>query len=376
MSGGLPIPETLAGMTPEWLTAALTEAAVLRGGRVAAAHSERIGQLYGFTGVVGRVRLRYEDARDDAPPSLIAKLPMARDAASGYRALQERDAARALRYFRRCAREVAFYQRIGAAFAPGHYYSAVDDESRRVVLLLEDVSGGRQGDVLRGCSVDDAVRMIDALAPFHAAWWGERAGTRGFPPWDDDPRMRQKRYAAQIDRVLATPRPPDVLRILDRLRSRLGAVTETLAAREQTLIHGDLHLDNVIFAGDPGGRPFIILDWQTASVGPPAWDLALFLTGSLSVGDRRAAEDDLLDRYVKLLATHGVRGYRANDLRLEYRLAMLVLLAGTAFWLASVDPAEANSRERALRDAALATDGRLVSAIRDHEVEGLLDEVA
>lgn len=54
---------------------------------------------------------------------------------------------------------------------------------------------------------------------------------------------------------------------------------------------------------------------------------------------------------------------------------MLVLLAGTAFWLASVDPAKANSRERALRDAALATDGRLVSAIRDHEVEALLDEV-
>lgn len=308
MSDRLPVPETLAGITPEWLTAALAEAAVLRGGRVAAAHSERIGQLYGFTGMVGRVRLRYEDSKGDGPPSLIAKLPMARDAASAYRALQERDVARRLRYFERCAREVAFYQRIGAAFAPGHYYSAVDDESRRVVLLLEDVSGGRQGDVLRGCSVDDAARMIDALAPFHASWWGERPGTRGFPSWEDDPSTRQKRFAAQIDSVLATPGPPDVLRILDRLRSRLGALTETLTARTQTLIHGDLHLDNVIFAGARGSRPFIILDWQTASVGPPAWDLALFLTGSLSVGDRRAAEDELLDRYVTLLATHGVRG--------------------------------------------------------------------
>ncbi|HEX6662481.1 MAG TPA: phosphotransferase [Gaiellaceae bacterium] len=376
MSDELPVPEALADVTPEWLTAALTEAAVLRGGRVAAAHSEQIGQLYGFTGVIGRVRLRYEDSTVDAPPSLIAKLPMARVAASGYHALQERDAGRRLRYFERCAREVAFYQRIGAAFAPDHYYSAVDDESRRVVLLLEDVSGGRQGDVLRGCSVDDAARMIDALAPFHALWWGEPAGTRGFPAWDDDPRTRQKRYAARIDSVLATPGPQDVLRILDRLRSRLGAVTEMLNLRGQTLIHGDLHLDNVVFAGDRGGRPFTALDWQTASVGPPAWDLALFLTGSLSVDDRRAAEDELLGHYVKLLATRGVRGYGASDLRLEYRLALLVLLAGTAFWLASVDPAEANSRERALGDAALATDGRLVSAIRDHELEALLDEVA
>jgi hypothetical protein len=132
----------------------------------------------------------------------------------------------------------------------------------------------------------------------------------------------------------------------------------------------DLHLDNLIFDAR-GGRSVVVLDWQTVSVGAPARDLAPFLFGSLSPEDRRISERVLLDRYAELLAAYGVRGYSREDLGLDCRLALLALLAGTIVWIGSLDADELSERERALQDAAIA-DGRLTTALLDHDVGALL----
>ena len=307
-------------MTPDWLTAALSETGVLQQGRVAAASWERVGQEYGFTGLVVRIQLLYEDEEVNPPASLVAKLPLALGlTVRGYRARQEQEPVFMRRHYERCARS-ASTARSAPRSPRGSYYTAADDQDRRVVLLLEDLSGGRQGDVLHGCSVDEAALVIDELAPFHALWWEERAPTVGFPRFGRDPGVRQARYGELVDRFLVeygSCLPSTVRGVIELLRSRLGAVWGALAARPQTLIHADLHLDNLIFAPDDGSRRVAVLDWQTVSVGPPAWDVARFLFDSLSVEDRRSAEAELLDRYVTLLAAHGVRGYSAEDLRLE-----------------------------------------------------------
>jgi hypothetical protein len=77
---------------------------------------------------------------------------------------------------------------------------------------------------------------------------------------------------------------------------------------------------------------------------------------------------------VSLLSEHGV-SYSLEDVHHEYGLALLILLAGTVHWLSSLDLAELTPRERALRDAAL-TDGRLLSALVDHNATELLAAVA
>jgi hypothetical protein len=362
------IPETPDDVTPEWLTAVLMDAGVLTVGRVIAAQWERVGAEYGFTGLVGRVELHYEDERGTPPASLIVKLPMAKgDTVSGHRSLQERDPALMRLYYERCVRELRFYREIGVSFAPRLYYSAADEAQHRVALLLEDLSGGRQGDVLEGCSIDDARLVIDQLAPFHARWWGERAGATGFPLAGRDPREREERYAGQVDVFIdryGDRLPPGIPDVVEGLRSRLGDVASALYARQKALIHADLHLDNLLFDARGDGRSVAVLDWQTVSVGPPAWDVALFVFGSLTVNDRRAAESELFDRYVGLLSAHGVRGYSSEDLRLECGLAVLLVLAGTIGWLATVDR-DASARERALQDAVL-SDGRLLTAVLDH----------
>jgi hypothetical protein len=367
----LPVPATAEEVTPEWLTAALTESGVLQRGRVVAAPWERVGQEYGFTGVVGRVRPRYEDPDGEAPASLIVKLPMARDEhASGHRVLQERDPTLMRAYFDRCVREARFYREIPVDFAPTLYNAATDEERRRVVLVLEDV-GGRQGDVLEGCSVDDAAVVIDELAPFHARWWGERAPVREFPQRSEGSWTRQERYDARVDGFLerfGDQLPEPVAVIVRLLRTRLANVRESLHGHAQTLIHADLHLDNLMFAPRGERNRVALLDWQTVCVGPPASDVTFFLFGSLNVEDRRAAEDDLLHRYLTRL---DVAGYSMRELRRDFDLALLLSLAGIVGMLTTADPAALTARERAIHEAAFG-DGRLVAALLDHEVAALL----
>jgi hypothetical protein len=54
---------------------------------------------------------------------------------------------------------------------------------------------------------------------------------------------------------------------------------------------------------DAVGQPFFI-DWAGPAISHWAIDVAYFITGSLSVADRRATEHDLFHHYLKLLAGH------------------------------------------------------------------------
>jgi Phosphotransferase enzyme family len=348
------VPEGPEDLTPAWLTTVLRESGVLSSGRVESADCERIGQDFGFASFVGRIRLRYVNASGDAPSTVIVKLPTAPDAAA----------------YERCAREERFYREMGGEFAPSLYYSMADAEAQRVVLLLEDLSAGRQGDVLHGCSIEEAALVIGCIAPFHARWWEAGAPIDVFPRCSGEEQARQERYDVRAGAFLeqyGESVPPLVRDLVQRLRSRLAQVRIELAEGPRTLIHADLHLDNIVFDARRG-RSVAILDWQTACIGAPAWDVALFLCGSLGVEDRRAAEASLLERYATLLAANGAGDYAVDGLWRDYRLALLSLLAGTVGWLASVD---ATGRARELQRAVF-DDGRLFAALLDHDVAAVI----
>jgi aminoglycoside/choline kinase family phosphotransferase len=362
------VPGALDEVTADWLTDALRRAGELPRGAVEAMTVEMIGDDRGFTGVIARIRPTYRDADQPPPESMVVKLPTAdRVAGSSYRANHARDQAAARRHYDRCAREVGYYRDLAThgGAAPRCYYAAADPEHRRVVLLLADLAGGRPGDALAGCSAAEAAAIIDAIAPLHARMWRRPAGW--LPRLITDPEASQRRYRANLDLFLKRyghQLPPPVRKMLRRLRTGYAAVLASLAQAPTTAVHGDLHLDNVIF---DQGQPAAILDWQSLSRGPAALDLAEIVFGSLPAAERRASEADLFTRYTARLRDHGIDDYTPELLHRDCRLALRCQVAGRVGWLANADPDALSGRETALVRAAFG-DGRLVAALVDHRL--------
>jgi aminoglycoside phosphotransferase (APT) family kinase protein len=98
-------------------------------------------------------------------------------------------------------------------------------------------------------------------------------------------------------------------------------------------IHGDYRLDNLLFG--EGDDPIATVDWQTVTLGLPARDLAYFLSTGLSVEDRRAHEDELVEHYHVALAAQGVRDHSLEQCLDDYRFAMLqgplITIVGAAY---------------------------------------------
>jgi aminoglycoside phosphotransferase (APT) family kinase protein len=265
---------------------------------------ERVGTDRGFRSVVGRATL--DDGR-----SVIVKIAEAEGAAN----------------------EARFYEQVDDGPAPRAYHVASD--GHLVVLVLEDLSSGRFGDALLGCSRDEAALVLERMARFQVPG-------AGFPRWGHRLAARQQRYDAAVDVFLnryGDRFPPEIRTLAERLRGRLAEVVEPLA--QGRLIHGDLHLDNVIFDGDRT----VIIDWQTACVGHPALDFVTFVYSSLTIDDRRAIEAELAPELLPL--------------------ALINAFAGHVLWFARPDLEELTGREREFVDQALA-DGRLTSGLLEH----------
>ena len=79
-----------------------------------------------------------------------------------------------------------------------------------------------------------------------------------------------------------------------------------MGARTQTVVHGDVRLDNVMFGGGPDQHPVVMVDWQAIMVSNPLHDLSYLLSQSLDVELRRAHETELVEYYYERLRSLGV----------------------------------------------------------------------
>ena len=309
----------------------------------------RVGAERGFASVLVRLALEPAGRR---PETIIAKV-----IGPGETGWAELD------------REVRFYRDVAAAVgapAPRCWYAGASPAGMPV-LLLEDLTAASAGDALAGSGIADVRRVLRAMAPVWSH--GVRGPAQRLPRWGTDPtrwRERQERYSAQWATVARAPDrqlPGPVRAIGRRLRDHLaGRVLAPLADAAPTVVHTDLHLDNVLFTG--ADQPPVVVDWPSACTGPVAVDVFPFLATSLPTHehDRHAAAtiDDLTRHLPPTL--------RAGLLD-DGRRALLRHFAGVIGWLAR--PATGNPRETALREAALG-DGRLANALTYWNAENLL----
>jgi aminoglycoside/choline kinase family phosphotransferase len=361
----LTIPGRPEELTADWLTRALRSSGTLTSAEVIKFESEPIAEGVGLMGQLACVKPHYDRPEAAAPRSLIAKFPA--------EAEENRDVANHFRFYER---EIRFYEEIADEIdlrTPRCYYSAMDVEADRYVLLLEDLAPARVGDQLAGCSRQEAELAISTLAKFQATWWdSQRLEDLDWMPYANDPvnRAVEETYQDAWEPFLErfgdkVPRP--VLEAGERLGARLNAIQDEMTVPPRTICHGDYRLDNLFFTPPESGDPLAVIDWQISFRGRGPSDVGYFMSQSLSPNERSSSEMDILRTYHRTLMKNGVDGYDFDRCLHDYRL-------GTLFWLVTpviVGGTLDLSNERGL---ALATTiiERSVAAIVDLDAGELL----
>lgn len=319
MAAGFPL--EMEGLTPEWLTETLRAGGHLREARVSGVCAAPLGAGFGLLGALARLELEYDREEPGAPRTLIAKLPAPAEPV--------REVARQYRVYEREAR---FYRDVAPAMAvniPGIYFVGLDEETGDATLLLEDLAGARLGDQLDPPGPEAVNEIVDELAKLHAAWWGagesEALAWVPFlaePPWTFTPESFRGWWPTFLENFghLATP---ELQAVAELMKQALPAVLERLSRPPVTLLHADYRLDDMFFGAQPGQPPVTIIDWQLASRGRGATDLAYFMSQSVPPAQRRATEMDVIRRYHARLEELGVQDYSFAECYEDYRLATL-----------------------------------------------------
>jgi aminoglycoside phosphotransferase (APT) family kinase protein len=243
------------------------------------------------------------------------------------------------------------------------WHAACSDDGGSANLVLEDLGAFcTPGDQIAGCSPREAAAVVDELGRLHAHFWQAPELTQW--PWIAVNRAAQPGtpdfYVVGMnvfeDRYAADMGEDDMAVI--RAFAACQAAWRTYDYGHATLIHADPRVDNVMFDRRGATPVAYLIDWQMVSRGAPAIDLTYFLTGSVSVEDRRAVECTLIADHAAVIGAVDPR-YTPARAEADYRIAAASGLAATV-GAAAVMPDTPHNR------ALLVTLARRnVAAVRD-----------
>jgi thiamine kinase-like enzyme len=312
-----PLPEAADA---EHLTAVLRRAGVLMDGRVRAV--EVLSARPTILSRIIRLRLDYDGAPGNAPPSLILKTVHPERRGAGWNAGR---------------REVAFYNQVAGATPrrvvphcfEGHWKEEAGEPTWH--LLLEDLTDTHAAPTAWPVPPTTAQRerILRAWAQFHAAWWDNPRLGSSVGAWTDGDGMNGhlQRFAEEFKRF--TDRLGDRLsRERRELYERLLAAglrlhERHLSHRHLTIVHGDAHFWNCFVPKDDGGGDVLLFDWDSWRIDTATDDLAYMMARHWYPNLRQRAEQAALDHYHAELVANGVRGYDRAALADDYRLSVL-----------------------------------------------------
>jgi Phosphotransferase enzyme family len=227
--------------------------------------------------------------------------------------------------------ETSFYAQLRPMInieAPTTQYSAYDPRSKRVLLILDDVShtrGARFGNIVtRRLTRQQAEQVIDTLAALHSRFWNVPLGSR-FGSWLLDSHEWMERLNVNINapkRILVgfdrarDSIPPELYRVRDGIPAALMRSLQINISGPQTLLHGDVHPGNWYVAADGSMG---LHDWQCTVRGGWARDVAYALATHLTIEQRRDWERDLIARHRQRLAESGCEPATLDQSFLAYR---------------------------------------------------------
>ncbi|MBI3158160.1 MAG: phosphotransferase [Chloroflexi bacterium] len=292
------VPETLAGVTPAWLSTAL-------GAPVESVMAE---DARATTADAARLQLTYAPG---APPDLPTRV--------FFKASQRRN-------------ETLFYQQVAPHMPDAPLLPVLvagyNDEQERGYALFPDVSETHaDGEGMGGVPDEMKDAAFLALADIHARWWGK---TAPLAPLAEDIyafvfRVALDGYAAFAE-AAGEALTAETAALYGRLLAGwpFPALAQRLAAAPLTVVHGDPHYGNLLLPRQPGGG-LLWVDWAVWHINLAASDVAYMLDWHVESDMRR------IRLYHERLTSHGI-AYSWAEFEHDYRLTALAHLLWPPFW--------------------------------------------
>lgn len=349
------IPFNYEAITPEWMTHVMC-------GNHASARVTEVTLDVPDDGTSNRRRifLKYNAAGDAAgmPPSVFCKATTAvlnriNMALSG--GIQS---------------ETAFYHKIRPLLdldVPTAYLATYDPESFGSIIVLEDIAG--EVEFCGHATPIDFSRVtsqLDLLAKLHGQFQqNEQYTARSLDmfTWPDffDRVVSYGHEGASNNGFVAAEEviPPRLFKRLPEVWPAINFVNQTHRELPATLIHGDCHLKQWFIRNATGTMG--LTDWQCATFGNWARDVAYMVTTSLAIEDRRRWEQELLKHYLEALAATGAVVPDFNEAWLRYRQNIVQAMS---WWTGTLTPTE-DQPDMQPRETSLAFIERFAHAIDD-----------
>ncbi len=201
------------------------------------------------------------------------------------------------------------------------WFDAQDDD---FVLILEDIVDGKQGDQIAGATVEQARASIDELVQLHVPLWNSsQLDALGWMPRHSFESSQGTRdllrsvfagFATRFESMVSA----EVLELGAQLVHNIDGYDRAFPNNE-TIVHRDFRLDNLLFTQTATGTQVKVVDWQTASISAGLTDVAYFVGASFNSQQRREAEVELVQRYHNGLVSHGIL-ISWSDVWDQYRL--------------------------------------------------------
>ncbi|EQC26008.1 hypothetical protein SDRG_16155 [Saprolegnia diclina VS20] len=265
--------------------------------------------------------------------------------------------------------EAAFYTRTDKAKVPFQLPPLLSASADAIVLQkLANVTSYSCYD---GCPPARVLSILMQLATLHAAYWGQ-----SFPELAAIPGIganlsvqeKQTHFCTRYAPFYADlGLPPTTRAELDHLCStlaqgtRLTRLHEAVESWHKTLIHGDLHVANMLF----DDHHIVLLDWATCGSSNPLRDVAFFFTVSVTRAVREAVEAPSLRAYATTLAD-AIPALSIEAIETMYYLCVLnqfVILVGyNALTMSLATLGSTPAKQAQLRDGFLETNKRSCAA--------------
>jgi hypothetical protein len=322
----IPIPTQLGDLTAEWLNLALSDSDILYQNEIVSVKKSRLsGEGQGFLGQTCRLHLTYKSSTGSLR-TIVAKISH-----------EDPELLRnTISFFKR---EVFFYTKVSqksSVRTPISYYSDIDEDTGKSVLLLEDLRDGQIGDMISGGSIDAARTVLDELGKLHIAWW-EKAELRelGWVPQMPklkDPEPKQQlleiyndawsRFSEKFEDII----PVTVRETWEVFTHEFEKIRNQSVVPPLTLCHGDFHLENMAFFGSGVSQHVTVFDWQCLRISQGPLDLCYFMVLNLDPELRRKHETEIQKLYVDKLRKAGITDYSLDQCEHAYKVALYELL--------------------------------------------------